>query len=192
MATQGDQGPRQDGRWSRRKRFTVWSSSGVVGILLILWIIGTAAGAPKKDHSDSAAVAQTISASPSPTTPVPTTTSPSPTPSATTPSPKPATVAPTTKPPAKPHPRETPKGCGTNRDVDVWYKVPTIPDSAQVLGSYNAATCESTFKSLKDTSPTGPGYCTEAGWASDNPGYNAEAEPAMRLKNVQVSIGAGC
>lgn len=190
MAVQGEQGAQRGGKWSRRKRITVWVSSGMFGCLLLLWIIGTVAGPPKKDHSTAAADAQTTSASP--TTAAPATMTPLPSPTTTSPSLKPTTVAPTTKPPAKPHPSKSPKGCGTNRDVDVWYKVPTIPDSAQVLGSYNAATCESTFKSLTDTSPTGPGYCTEAAWASDNPGYNADAEPAKRLKDAQVSVGAGC
>lgn len=197
MAVQGEQGSQQGGRWSRRKRITVWVSSGVVGLLLILWIIGTVAGPPKKDHDKTAANAQTTSASPTvttaaPTTPAPTTTKPSPRPATTTPSPKATTATPTTKPPAKPAPKKTSKGCGKNRDVDVWYKAPGLPDSAQVLGSYNAATCQSTFQMLKSTSPTGAGYCTEAAWASDNPGYNADAEPAKRLKDVQVSVGAGC
>lgn len=76
--------------------------------------------------------------------------------------------------------------------MDVWYKAPGLPDSAQVLGSYAVVGCQSTFQMLKTTSPTGAGYCTEAAWASDNPGYNADAEPAKRLKHVQVSVGAGC
>ncbi|MEV7394330.1 hypothetical protein [Streptomyces sp. NPDC091215] len=101
----------------------------------------------------------------------------------------------TASPAAKAKPKPTPshsKGCGTNRDIDVWYKAPGLPDSAQVLGSYDLATCETTFHSLQNTSPTTAGYCTEAAWASDNPGYDAEATPAKRLKKVQVSVGSAC
>ncbi|MEU9979524.1 hypothetical protein [Streptomyces sp. NPDC051014] len=49
-----------------------------------------------------------------------------------------------------------------------------------------------TFESLPRTSSTEAGYCTEAAWASDNPGYNADATPAARLKKVQVSVGPAC
>lgn len=71
-------------------------------------------------------------------------------------------------------------------------KTPGVTDSAQTLGNYNLATCESTFKYLQETSPTGAGNCTEAAWASDNPGYNADADPAPRPKKVQVAIGPAC
>ncbi|MFD4604094.1 hypothetical protein ACFWPQ_39530 [Streptomyces sp. NPDC058464] len=67
-----------------------------------------------------------------------------------------------------------------------------MPNRAQRLGNYNLATCESTFKWLPSTAPTEPGNCTEAAWASDNPGYNADADPAPRLKKVQMSVGPAC
>ncbi|MFE2971873.1 hypothetical protein ACFXKC_51605 [Streptomyces sp. NPDC059340] len=92
----------------------------------------------------------------------------------------------------KPKPSHSAKTCEPTRDVIAWYKTPGLPDSAQVLGNYYLATCETTFQSLTHTSPTGPGYCTEAAWASDNPGYNADATPAKRLKKVQVVIGPAC
>lgn len=63
---------------------------------------------------------------------------------------------------------------------------------AQVLGNYILATCEPTLKMLQETSPTDAGNCTEAAWASDNPGYNADAEPAKRPKNVQMAVGPAC
>jgi hypothetical protein len=53
-------------------------------------------------------------------------------------------------------------------------------------------TCEPTMEWFKHTSPTKAGYCTEAAWASDNPGYITDAEPAKRLKKVQVAIGPAC
>ncbi|MFD8915635.1 hypothetical protein [Streptomyces sp. NPDC059575] len=95
-------------------------------------------------------------------------------------------------PAQKPKSAEPEKTCGTTRDIDVWMKVPELPDSAQVLGGYSLATCQTTFEYLKSTSPTQTGYCTEAAWASDNPGYDAEATPAKRLKHVQVAIGPAC
>ncbi|WP_159047610.1 hypothetical protein [Streptomyces sp. WM6378] len=82
--------------------------------------------------------------------------------------------------------------CPPTRDIIVWTKAPGVPDLAQELGNFNALTCESTFKWLQHTSPTGDGYCTEAAWASDNQGYNTDAEPAKRLKKVQVAIGPAC
>ncbi|MGN5376704.1 hypothetical protein ACQ4WX_01155 [Streptomyces lasalocidi] len=71
------------------------------------------------------------------------------------------------------------------RDVDVWMKVPGLPDGVQVLGNWDYELCEDTFQSLQHTSPTRPGYCTEAAWASDNPGCNADASPAARLKKCR-------
>ncbi|MQY32601.1 hypothetical protein SRB17_05550 [Streptomyces sp. RB17] len=96
---------------------------------------------------------------------------------------------------AKPKPKPKPsrsKGCGPERDVIVWYKTPGAPNSAQVIGNYNVTSCQTTFDELQQDSPTGDGYCTEAAWASDNPGYNADADSPKRLKNVQVSVGPAC
>lgn len=84
------------------------------------------------------------------------------------------------------------KDCGQLRDVDVWMKVPGLPDSAQVLGSYGGADCGSTFEMLESTSPTEAGYCTKAAYASDNPGYDADKSPAAPLKKVQLSVGPAC
>lgn len=74
-------------------------------------------------------------------------------------------------------------------DIIVWSKAPGLPDSAQQLGGTDPEHCVLTFDYLKQTSPTGAGYCTEAAWASDNPGYNADAKPAPRPKKIQVTIG---
>ncbi|MER7182930.1 hypothetical protein ABT404_26250 [Streptomyces hyaluromycini] len=104
-------------------------------------------------------------------------------------------ASPAAKSKAKPKPSHTTKGCShtsPTRDVLVWYKTPGLPNSAQVLGNYDLVLCETTFQSLTHTSPTGAGYCTEAAYASDNPGYDAEATPAKRLKKVQVAVGPAC
>jgi hypothetical protein len=102
---------------------------------------------------------------------------------------KPAAKSPS---PTEPKATAAAKSCPPTRDVIVWTKVPGLPNSAQVVGNYNAATCETTFQWLKHSSPTTAGYCTEAAYASDNPGYNTAAEPARRLKDVQVAIGPAC
>lgn len=85
------------------------------------------------------------------------------------------------------HPKA--KSCGAERDAIVWYKVSGIPDSAQVIGNYSLASCETTFAEVQHTSSTGAGYCTEAAWASDNPGYDADADQPLRSKRVQVALG---
>ncbi|MEU8688831.1 hypothetical protein [Streptomyces sp. NPDC048665] len=93
---------------------------------------------------------------------------------------------------AKPSPSSSAKECPTVGDVIMWMRVSGIPDSAQVLGGNGYPNCESTFDMVQRTSPNVPGACTEAAWASDNPGYNADATPAKRLKKVQVSVGPAC
>lgn len=74
-------------------------------------------------------------------------------------------------------------------DIIEWQREPGLPDSALELGGTDPEHCVLTFNSLQTSSPTGIGYCTEAAWASDNPGYNADATPAPPLKKVQVKIG---
>lgn len=74
-------------------------------------------------------------------------------------------------------------------DIIAWSKAPGVPDSANELGGTDPEHCHWTFDTLKTSSPTGSGYCTEAAWASDNPGYDPNATPAPRLKKVQVVIG---
>ncbi|MEV7387190.1 hypothetical protein [Streptomyces sp. NPDC091215] len=93
---------------------------------------------------------------------------------------------------AAPKPSSSTKECPPTRDIIVWVKTPGTPAYAQELGNYNLATCESTFKWLQRTSPTDAGNCTEAAWASDNRGYNTDADPAPRLKKVQMLVGPAC
>ncbi|MER5534521.1 hypothetical protein [Streptomyces mirabilis] len=93
---------------------------------------------------------------------------------------------------AKPKPSASAKNCPQADDILVWTKVPDVPAMAQSLGAYDAATCEPTMEWLKHASPTQDGDCTEAALSKDNPGYNADAEPAARLEKVQVAIGPSC
>lgn len=98
-------------------------------------------------------------------------------------------ASPTVKPKASPSPK---KECPTVGDVIVWMKVKGVPDSAQMLGGNGYPNCQSTFEMVRKTSPNVPGACTEAAWASDNPGYDADATPAKRPKHVQVAVGPAC
>ncbi|WP_042378961.1 hypothetical protein [Streptacidiphilus melanogenes] len=82
--------------------------------------------------------------------------------------------------------------CDPGLDVLVWYRVPTLPDTAQRLGSDEYPDCAATFDMIQETSPTDPGYCTEAAWAWDNPGYNEHATPAKHLRDAVVRIGPAC
>jgi hypothetical protein len=78
------------------------------------------------------------------------------------------------------------------RDLIVRYVVPGVTPAAQVLGEVDLATCVSTLDDLQQTSPTGAGYCTQAGWVDQNPGYNADATPAPPIPHVVEEVGAGC
>ncbi|MDI5964812.1 hypothetical protein [Streptantibioticus silvisoli] len=95
-------------------------------------------------------------------------------------------------PKAKPKPSAPAESCSPTRDVIVWTKEPGLAATAQVLGNYDIQTCQTTFASLPHSSPTEAGYCTEAAYASDNPGYNADATPAKRPEHVQVTVGPAC
>lgn len=82
--------------------------------------------------------------------------------------------------------------CGTNRDVLVWQLAPGQSPTADRLGEYDVRTCQSTFDYLRETVELGQGFCTEAGYASDNPGYDESARPAWRLSVVEFRAGLGC
>jgi hypothetical protein len=92
--------------------------------------------------------------------------------------------------------------CAPGPDLIVREVSPGLAPTAIALGSngYDARTnsCQDTIVSLQQTSPTGPGYCTTAALASDNPGYESayvyatNPPPAPPLKKVIISIPAGC
>lgn len=66
---------------------------------------------------------------------------------------------------------------------------PGLVTDAIELGGTDPERCVLTFDSLQQTSPTGTGNCTQAAWASDNPGYDPSVTPAPPLKKVQVTVG---
>lgn len=103
-----------------------------------------------------------------------------------------ASVPAVSTPKPSPSPASSKSSCTSTRDVIVRYVAPGQPATAQELGNYNLATCQPTLEWLQNTSPTGPGYCTEAAWVSDNPNYSADTTPAAPLKEVQVRIGPAC
>lgn len=79
--------------------------------------------------------------------------------------------------------------------VLVWYRDPGVPDSAQELGgewSMVAGKCVDSMDWVMATSPKGPEYCTEVEWASSQPEYNTNADPAPPLKDVVEEVGGAC
>lgn len=109
------------------------------------------------------------------------------------PQPQPPAVASTATAPTSAQPAAPAETCATplpdRGDIIEWQREPNLPDSAVELGGTDPEHCVLTFDSLKTSSPTGAGYCTQAAWLSDNVGYNPDATPAPKLKKVQVSIG---
>lgn len=101
-----------------------------------------------------------------------------------------ATPAPATSSTQPAVPSET---CATplpdRGDIIVREKFPNVPIDALELGGTDPEHCVWTMDSLKTSQPTGPGYCSEVAWASDNPGYDPSVTPAPPLKKVQVTIG---
>lgn len=109
------------------------------------------------------------------------------TPSATKPTVTPHTA---TKPTAQPTiPNRT---CGPDKDLIVWTRTSGGTPNAQILGAYQIADCKPTLDYLRSVSPTGPGDCTIAAWATDNPGYNADAVSPRRPRKAVEQIGGGC
>lgn len=74
-------------------------------------------------------------------------------------------------------------------DVIVREVFPNVPIDAMELGGTDPEHCTWTMDSLRTSQPTGPGYCSEVAWASDNVGYDPNAVPAPPLKKVQETIG---
>lgn len=63
---------------------------------------------------------------------------------------------------------------------------------ADEIGNTDYADCKSSLADFAATAGQAPGECTTIALASDNPGYNVNAIPAPRLKDVIESAGPGC
>ena len=77
----------------------------------------------------------------------------------------------------------------TSRDLIIWERRPRIQDSAVEVGDVDGVNCKPTLDTWPASEPTGPGYCSKIAWASDNPGYDADARPASPLKKVIDEVG---
>jgi hypothetical protein len=74
-----------------------------------------------------------------------------------------------------------------------------LPPSATRIGDIDGVNCKNyldEFPALHadNEADTAAGYrdCYEIAWAADNPGYNVDAVPAPRLKNVLEQAGNAC
>jgi hypothetical protein len=174
---------------NRKTKAGLWTG-GAIAAFFAVGAIGNATHhkSPASAPPAAAAVTATSTTAPAVTTAKPATPKPAP---AAKPStiPRPAATskpAPTATPPS-------PTGCTlANADIIVRYVTPGLDANAQTLGSVHAADCTPTFDWIRQNSPTGDGDCTTAAYASDNPGYNPDAVPAVALKKVQVGVGPGC
>ena len=80
----------------------------------------------------------------------------------------------------------------SDRDVIYWEQDEDSEPYALILGGVDSLHCTSTIDSIADTAPVGITYCILVAYADDNPGYDADAKPAARPKNVQNQAGPGC
>jgi hypothetical protein len=96
----------------------------------------------------------------------------------------------------------------TDRDLIEWKKSSHepysdgstgLPASANEIGDVDLINCKSTLDGwaalhADNDADTAAGYrdCYEIAWADDNPGYNVDAVPAPRLKNVLQEAGNDC
>jgi len=74
--------------------------------------------------------------------------------------------------------------------VIVRYVSPGLAPSAQLLGDVSIATCGPTVEFIRSTALTDPGFCTSVALASDNPGYDFDAAPALQA--VIAAFGPAC
>ncbi len=169
-------GPRR-----RRVPLLVWVGLGALILLMGVCTVAVATSPSFQQGAKAGAKAAVSTSTPTATpTPIPT---PTVTRKAVAPSPQATITAPS----------RTAGGCApSGNDLLVRYVVPGLPASAQLLGDVEIVNCQSTIAFLQKTSPTSPGYCTEAAYAKDNPGYNTNAEPAPRLQHVIAAFGPAC
>lgn len=66
------------------------------------------------------------------------------------------------------------------------------PPTAIEIGNVNLGECKSSLDDFAATAPAGKDDCATVALASDNPGYDVNADSAPRLKHVIESAGPGC
>jgi hypothetical protein len=164
---------RSSGRNMPAKRW-IWISA--VGLLAVIGIIGSLASHPAKQ---AAAASPDVHPSAAHTT-------------------KPTTAS-TKAPTAKAESAVSKCGARPPSSGDIFVRMisPDQQPAAQRLGgewvwNNTTNTCDTSVQMMIATAPKGPGFCTQAALASDNPGYNADASPAPPLKKVVASTGAAC
>jgi hypothetical protein len=85
------------------------------------------------------------------------------------------------------------KGCtGPTFDYIVRDADPGASTLAQEIGNCNVATGQDSLAGFQQTAGQASGECTTIALASDNPGYDVNADPAPPLKDVIESAGPGC
>lgn len=89
---------------------------------------------------------------------------------------------------------QPPATCNLKSQGDIIERVivPGQPATAQQLGGVNLQNCTLAFSNLAAETSKDPGFCTQAAWLADNPGYDVNAVPAAPLKRVQAQAGAAC
>ena len=93
---------------------------------------------------------------------------------------------------SSPAPRAATCTLPSSPDLLVRTIAPRVGPSAEILGSANLGLCIPTVQWLQQTTPTGPGYCTQVALSSDNPGYDLNRTPAPPLRKLIAKFGAGC
>lgn len=78
-------------------------------------------------------------------------------------------------------------------DLVVWIDHVGSEPYATTLGATNTLNCEPTVDYFRDTVSQDPTYrCVLIGLASSNPGYDVDADPAPRPKNLSATFGPDC
>jgi hypothetical protein len=112
-----------------------------------------------------------------------------------------ASAAAVRTPPARPSAKTASDACDSrpNASGDIILRMitPGIQWTAQELGGewrwdWTTGKCLTSVQLMMATAPTGPGDCTQAGYAAANPGYDVNAAVAPPLKHVAAHAGPGC
>jgi hypothetical protein len=69
---------------------------------------------------------------------------------------------------------------------------PGLAASADEIGNVDLSDCTPTLQDFAQTAGQAQGECTAIALASDNPGYNPDASPALPLRKVIKKAGPGC